>query len=65
MFVFLLLFDTLKCAKGAHTLCEWCMVESIFTKVVFTTDLTVSDTGGDLDGYFNFITTHLKARWNH
>lgn len=40
------------------------MVENIFTKVVFTTDLTVGDTGGDLDGYFKFITTHLKIKWN-
>lgn len=41
------------------------MVESIFTKIVFTTVLTGDDPGGDLDGYLKFITTHLKARWNH
>lgn len=58
-------FDILKCAKGAHTLCEGCMVESIFTKVIFKTDLTVGGTGGDLDGYSRFIAPHLKAKWNH
>lgn len=60
-----LVFDTLKCTKGAHTLCEGCMVENIFTEVIFTTNPTVSDTGGDLDGYFKSITIHLKAKWNH
>lgn len=51
--IFVLPFDTLKYAKSAHTLCEGCMVENIFTEVVFTTGLTVGDTGGDLDAISN------------